>query len=275
MNGGDPAGTSPVVAIALEQTMELPPGQKALGFFPRFGTHFGKPPPPVPPEPRISIRGHVSSPIELPLASLRDLPRTALTADFHCVAGWSATGLRWEGVPFRSLYEAVIEPELQIDTTISHVIFGGSDGFESALLIEDALRHDVLLADTLDGRPLDPEHGGPVRLVSPSQYGYMSSKHLCAIELCTSAPERELGAATAAARAGLRGPLVLRHPRARVWEEERHPYLPARLLRPFYRLVIKPGIRRSRLRLGGESGEVATSAGRNPEGRDARGEDPR
>jgi hypothetical protein len=32
-----------------------------------------------------------------------------------------------------------------------------------------------------------------------------------------------------------------------VWEEERHPYLPARLLRPFYRLFIKPGIKKARL----------------------------
>lgn len=236
--------------------MELPPGQKALDFFPRFGTHFGKPPPLVPPSPTVSIQGPLSSPVDLPLADLRRLPRTALTADFHCVAGWSATDLRWEGVPFRSLYEAVIEPELRPGTTITHVIFGGRDGFESALLIEDALQPDVLLADTLQDRPLDPDHGGPMRLVSPSQYGYMSTKHLCAIELCTSAPKRELGAATAAARAGLRGPLVLRHARARVWEEERHPYLPARLLRPFYRLVIRPGIRKSRLRPGGESGST-------------------
>ena len=227
--------------------MELPPGQKALAFFPRFGTHFGKPPPPLPPHPTIAIRGPGSPHVELPLAELRALPRIDLTCDFHCVAGWSARGLRWEGVPFRSLYEAVIEPKLGPHRTVTHVIFGGRDGFESVLLIEDALGAEVLLADTLHGRPLGPEHGGPVRLVSPSQYGYMSTKHLCVIELCSSAPKRELGAATAAARAGLRGPFILRHPRARVWEEERHPYLPARLLRPFYRLFIKPGIKKARL----------------------------
>ena len=47
---------------------------------------------------------------------------------------------------------------------------------------------DVLLAERLDGRPLDGDHGAPVRLVSPGQYGYISTKHLCRIELHTAAP---------------------------------------------------------------------------------------
>ncbi|MDQ3094899.1 MAG: molybdopterin-dependent oxidoreductase [Actinomycetota bacterium] len=226
--------------------MTLPPGQRAIDGFPRFGTHLHRPPPRIPTDPVIQIRGAVIEPFDVPLADLAMLPRRELAADFHCVAGWSTTNLRWEGVAFGTLYDLVLKPKLQPDKTITHVVFGGLDGFESSLLIEDALRSDVVLADVLDGRPLDPDHGTPLRLVSPSQYGYMSTKHLCAIELCTSAPTRELGAATAVARRGLRGPLILRHPRARVWEEERHPYLPAPLLRPFYRLFIKPGIERAR-----------------------------
>src|SRR3712207_7252707 len=48
--------------------------------------------------------------------SLRDLsalPRRELTADFHCVAGWSATGLTWEGVAFETFYREVVEPVLE------------------------------------------------------------------------------------------------------------------------------------------------------------------
>ena len=54
--------------------------------------------------------------------------------------------------------------------------------------IEDALADDVLIAEHLDGRPLDGDHGAPARLVSPDQYGFVSTKHLCSIELHTGVP---------------------------------------------------------------------------------------
>ena len=60
------------------------------------------------------------------------------------------------------------------------------------MTIEDALGDDVLIAEHLDGRPLDGDHGAPVRLVSPSQYGFISTKHLCRIELHTAEPAERL-----------------------------------------------------------------------------------
>jgi len=45
-----------------------------------------------------------------PLAELATLPRRELTADFHCVAGWSATNLHWEGVAFEIFYRMIIPP---------------------------------------------------------------------------------------------------------------------------------------------------------------------
>jgi DMSO/TMAO reductase YedYZ molybdopterin-dependent catalytic subunit len=78
----------------------LPPGQRMVEGFPRFGTHLARPAPVVPADPVITIRGAVTEPVDVPLAALATLPRRALSADFHCVAGWSATNLRWDGVPF-------------------------------------------------------------------------------------------------------------------------------------------------------------------------------
>jgi DMSO/TMAO reductase YedYZ molybdopterin-dependent catalytic subunit len=173
------------------------------------------------------------------VAELAALPRKRQTSDFHCVSGWSATDLEWEGVAFSTFYREVIEPRLRPGAAITHVVFRGLDRFEAAVAIEDALADDVLIAERLDGRPLDTDHGAPVRLVSPSQYGYMSTKHLCRIEVRAQKPGGELGSAHPVARVGLWG-LAKRHPRARVWEEERHPDLPARLLRPIYRLLIGP-----------------------------------
>jgi DMSO/TMAO reductase YedYZ molybdopterin-dependent catalytic subunit len=220
--------------------MSLPPGQRALQGFPRFGTHLHRPPPAIPPDPVIEIGGAVTEPFSVPLARLAALPRRELTADFHCVAGWSATGLRWEGVAFETFYRTLIEPALQPGTSITQVVFGGLDGYRSIVSIEDALAEDVLLAERLDGRPLDSDHGAPVRLVSPGQYGFISTKHLCRIEVRTAAPRQTQGHLDAFQRALMRGLLIQPHPRARVWDEERHRDLPAWTVRPLYRLLIPP-----------------------------------
>ncbi len=150
---------------------------------------------------------------------------------------------------FASFFREVVEDRLEPGANVTHVLFSGLDGHESLLLLEDALGDDVLLADRLDDEPLGPEHGAPLRLVSPAQYGYQSCKHLGRIEVLIGRPDRELGAAHRVSQVGLRGPLVVRHPRARVWEEERHTFLPARLLRPIYRLIYERAFRHG---LGGE-----------------------
>src|SRR5687767_1248785 len=123
--------------------MPLPPGQHAADGFPRFGTHFHRPPPAVPAAPAIEIGGAVTQPFTVPLSDLATLPRTEQTSDFHCVAGWSATGLRWEGVAFATFYRHVVEPALAPGATVTHVGFGGLDGFRSVVLLEDALAEDV------------------------------------------------------------------------------------------------------------------------------------
>jgi DMSO/TMAO reductase YedYZ molybdopterin-dependent catalytic subunit len=210
--------------------VRLPPGQRAVKGFPRFGTHLHHPPPPVPPEPVIEVGGAVTDRFAVPLDRLAALPRRELVADFHCVAGWSATGLRWEGVAFETFYGAIIEPALQPGVTIEHVVFRGLDRYKSIALLEDVMADDVLIADRLDGRPLDPDHGAPVRLVSPRQYGFVSTKHLCRIEVRTGAPGQTFQV----------GPLIQPHPRARVWEEERHRSLPAWAIRPVYHLLVPP-----------------------------------
>jgi DMSO/TMAO reductase YedYZ molybdopterin-dependent catalytic subunit len=217
----------------------LPPGQHPVDRFPRFGTHFHLPPPALPTDPVIEISGAVTKPFALPLAELATLPRRELTADFHCVAGWSATNLHWEGVAFETFYRTVVEPSAEPDASATHVAFGGLDGYRSVVSIEDALAGDVLIADRLDGRPLDGDHGAPARLVSPGQYGFVSTKHLCRIELHTAEPKENYGHASPIVQAGLRGP-AKPHPRARVWKEERHRHLPAWSVRPVYRLLIPP-----------------------------------
>ena len=205
----------------------LPPGQREAEGFPRFGTHLHRPPPAIPPDPAITVTGAIRSPLSL---RLDGLPRVDRVADFHCVAGWSATGLRWEGVAFATFYRTLIEPELTPAATVTHLVFRGWDGYSSTVLLRDALAEDVLIATHLDGQPLSPAHGAPVRLVSPSQYGFISTKHLRTIEVHTRKPREDHPYAV----------LIRSHPRARVWQEERHPWFPTVAVRPFYRSLIRP-----------------------------------
>lgn len=210
----------------------LPPGQRRVAGFPRFGTHFHRPPPAVPTDPVIEISGAVTKPFAMPLAELATLPRRELTADFHCVAGWSAANLHWEGVAFETFYRMIIEPSVPPDTSVTHVVFEGLDGYRSIVSIEAALEEDVLIAERLDSCPLDGDHGAPARLVSPDQYGFISTKHLCRIELHTAEPAANYHPSPIIQ---MGSQLVKPHRRASVWQEERHRYLPAWFVRPLYR----------------------------------------
>jgi DMSO/TMAO reductase YedYZ molybdopterin-dependent catalytic subunit len=219
--------------------VRLAPGQRAIDGFPRFGTHLHRPPPAVPTDPVIEITGAVEKSFSVPLAGLATLPRRELTADFHCVAGWSATNLRWEGVAFETFYRTIIGPSIRAGAPVTHLAFGGLDGYRCVVSIEDALGEDVLIAEHLDERPLDGDHGAPARLVSPTQYGFVSVKHLCRIELHTAEPAENYGRVSPLVQVTLRGPFKT-HPRARVWQEERHRFLPAWFVRPIYRLSTPP-----------------------------------
>jgi DMSO/TMAO reductase YedYZ molybdopterin-dependent catalytic subunit len=97
----------------------------------------------------------------------------------------------------------------------------------------------VLIADRLDGAPLSGDHGAPVRLVSPKQYGYMNTKHLCRIDLRTSEPT---GAWHRSRVRSFGLSLVAPHPRARVELEERHAHLPPWSIRFVYQRLLLPAL---------------------------------
>jgi DMSO/TMAO reductase YedYZ molybdopterin-dependent catalytic subunit len=204
----------------------LPPGQRRRPDFPRFGLPFLVPPP-APDDPILAVTGGVEHELRLPLTELtRPLPRVDQVADFHCVATWTATGLRWSGVSFRQFWEQVVVPRCRPAADAVAVIARGADGVQAVIDLRDALADNVMLADQLDGRPLDDLHGAPLRFVSPSQYGYKNIKHLTELEVSDTFP-----------RPGL---LLGEHRRARVALEERDPYMTARLYRLIGRALIPP-----------------------------------
>lgn len=216
--------------------MELPPGQRAVSGFPRFGVDLDHPPPTPPENLTIEVTGELTRRVSVRPDELLHLPRREVVAGLHCVAGWSAVGLTWAGVTFADLYGLRIEPALAAGARVAYVVFVGLDGFRSIVTLEDALQPNVLVADRLEGRPLTADHGAPVRLVSPDQYGFVSTKHLCRIELYPSEPVGFYHPNRGIQRA-LR--TVRPHRRARAAYEERHRYVPSLLLRPLYRSLVK------------------------------------
>ena len=204
----------------------LPPGQRVVTVMPRFSSRPRVAPPAVPVRPQLKITGDVATPLRLDLDRLHQIPRTEIIAGFHCVTTWTIPKLTWAGWRFADVWQQVIKPDAAPVLDVTHIRVRGADGYWAVLDLEDALESEVMLADSLQGRPLDALHGAPLRLVSPRQYGYKSVKHIVGISVHNKAPRRYGG--------------VIEHPRARVALEERHTTVAGRLLRWPYRALIIP-----------------------------------
>ncbi|NOX56759.1 MAG: sulfite oxidase-like oxidoreductase [Planctomycetes bacterium] len=127
----------------------------------------------------LEVCGLVEHPFILDWEQFRQLPRVKVFADFHCVTRWSRLGNLWEGVAVRTLLErAGVRPEARFV-----VITGYDSGWTTNLPLADFDSEDALIADTHDGQPLSPDHGGPARLIIPRLYAWKSAKWVRSIEL--------------------------------------------------------------------------------------------
>jgi DMSO/TMAO reductase YedYZ molybdopterin-dependent catalytic subunit len=127
----------------------------------------------------VTVDGLVERSLRLDRAAWDGLTRFEQTVDFHCVEGWSVPDVEWGGVrPAVLLEQAGLRPEA------THVIFHAHGGEYVDSLPMDLVRHpQTVLADTLEGAPLPPDHGGPLRLVVPVQLGYKSVKWVTRLEV--------------------------------------------------------------------------------------------
>jgi DMSO/TMAO reductase YedYZ molybdopterin-dependent catalytic subunit len=128
---------------------------------------------------RLRVTGNVSRELTLSVDDLRAFPRTRLTRDFQCVTGWRVRNVHWEGVLLADLLDRA-----GADSDQKALQFVSYDGvYTESLTMPQARRPDVLVADTIDGRPIGRAHGGPARLLVTPMYGYKSCKWLAEIRV--------------------------------------------------------------------------------------------
>jgi DMSO/TMAO reductase YedYZ molybdopterin-dependent catalytic subunit len=155
-------------------TPDLPPGQYLTEDFPVLSAG---------PTPRIDLADwelrivtETGQSHRWSWAELQALPAEDVTVDLHCVTRWSKLHTSWRGV---SLDTLLADVETAADYALAH----SYGGYTTNLPLEDLQGGQAWIAYQYDGEDLDPEHGGPARLLVPHLYLWKSAKWVRAITL--------------------------------------------------------------------------------------------
>jgi DMSO/TMAO reductase YedYZ molybdopterin-dependent catalytic subunit len=152
----------------------LPPGQYLTKGFPVLSAG------PTPRTPHaewsFSISGEVDQPRRWTWDEFRALPAETVTKDIHCVTKWSKFDTVWTGVPVDALLDGV-------ETAAEYVMAYSDGGYTTNLPLEDVMGGRAWVAYQYDGQPLEPQHGGPARLLVPHLYLWKSAKWVRGLRL--------------------------------------------------------------------------------------------
>jgi DMSO/TMAO reductase YedYZ molybdopterin-dependent catalytic subunit len=127
---------------------------------------------------RFRIWGAVERPIELTWEEVNSQPRADVLCDIHCVTTWSRYDNRFA--------RPAVSPLLALAKPLAgatHVMVHALPDYTTNLPLSDLDRPENLLATHHDGEPLNPEHGGPIRLLVPHLYFWKSAKWVTGFEL--------------------------------------------------------------------------------------------
>ncbi len=101
------------------------------------------------------------------------LPRQTTTTDIHCVTKWSKFGTVWEGISVDTLIAEAAAKGVQPSP---YLLARCDGGYTTNLPLADVTGGKGSIAFMYDGAPLEPEHGGPARLLVPHLYFWKSAK---------------------------------------------------------------------------------------------------
>lgn len=156
----------------------VPPGQYVTEKFPVL--HYGEVPvyPHVANDWDLRVWGEIEAPARFSFDEFRALPTIIVTIDIHCVTRWSKLDTHWEGVQFKEFLKHI--PPLK--SSARYVMAHCEHGFTTNVPLDVLLEDDALLAYKYEGEELTPEHGYPLRLLTPHKYFWKSAKWLRGIE---------------------------------------------------------------------------------------------
>jgi DMSO/TMAO reductase YedYZ molybdopterin-dependent catalytic subunit len=151
-----------------------PPGQYLVGDFPVLSAG------PTPRTPltdwTFTVDGAVDEPHTWSWEELLRLPQETITVDIHCVTKWSKLDTTWVGVSVDTLLDG-------IETEAEYVTAWADGDYTTNLPLEDVTGGKAWVAHQYDGAALDPEHGGPARLLVPHLYLWKSAKWVRGLRL--------------------------------------------------------------------------------------------
>jgi DMSO/TMAO reductase YedYZ molybdopterin-dependent catalytic subunit len=155
----------------------VPPGQYVTHDFPVLSAG------PTPRTPlaqwSFEVRGAVGRTRKWSWAEFRALSRAEVTVDIHCVTKWSKLDTRWQGVSVDTLLQGV-EPAGE------YVVAFCDGGYTTNLPLADVIGGSAWVVDTYAGETLEPQHGGPARLLVPHLYFWKSAKWVRGLEITRS-----------------------------------------------------------------------------------------
>jgi DMSO/TMAO reductase YedYZ molybdopterin-dependent catalytic subunit len=111
------------------------------------------------------------------------LPRTQLKTDIHCVTKWSKFDTSWEGVSIDTLLDEAARRGVESAPFVMAISDGG---YTTNVPLVDLTGGKAMVAFIYDGKPLDPEHGGPARLLVPHLYFWKSAKWIRELRFMTN-----------------------------------------------------------------------------------------
>src|ERR1051326_4692016 len=154
---------------------------------------------------RLNIGGLVRKPLSLSLDEIKARPSQTMAVTMECAGNGRALfaprrisqpwlneaigNAEWTGTSVWGILEdaGIREDAIEVVFTgIDRDVEGGEiQSYQRSLTIAEARRKEVLLAYAMNGKPLEPQHGYPLRLLVPGWYGMTSVKWLDSIEAVT------------------------------------------------------------------------------------------
>lgn len=157
-----------------EHSDRVPPGQYLVRNFPVLSAG----PTPHTPLDRwdFTIEGEGVEPRRWTWEEFQALPRESISRDIHCVTRWSKLDTEWEGVSVDTLLDG-------LELNAAAVMAYSDGGYTTDLPLEDVTDGKAWVVYSYDGEPLEPEHGGPARLLVPHLYFWKSAKWVRGLRL--------------------------------------------------------------------------------------------